>query len=307
MLRLPPFVTLSATLYHFPSFAVNDCLMDALKYHVVFFRVFKPLLILERLGVGFEVDYIPHVLAGIENFIDGGFAPVIRAVLVCAVFLSAPADALAFPVFCGGKDFFLLQPGGNAVFAHTVNAQLVNIPHNLGGVLVYNPLFGIVGVFDVAVERLRERNTGGTAKPLRAAYLAGNVPCVPLVHNVSEGRKLIFSLGAVHAVIDGDKADIVLWEKIVGVVAHLPDILRAAVSTTMNVVLMLSLLQPRYGKVVTRLAMLGILTLDFGTALYCYFLGDLTMLSRIDIILFAVLCFAVRPLFKDTFMQWLLV
>lgn len=86
---------------------------------------------------------------------------------------------------------------------------------------------------------------------------------------------------------------------------HLPDIIRAAVSTTMNVVLMLTLLQPKYGKKVTRLAMLGILTLDFGTALYCYFWGDLTMLSRIDFVIFAVLCFVVRPLFKDTFMQWL--
>lgn len=86
---------------------------------------------------------------------------------------------------------------------------------------------------------------------------------------------------------------------------HLSDIIRAAVSTTMNVVLMLTLLQPKYGKAVTRLAMLGILLLDFGTALYCYFYGDLTMLSRIDLILFAVLCFAVRPLFRDTFMQWL--
>lgn len=88
-------------------------------------------------------------------------------------------------------------------------------------------------------------------------------------------------------------------------IEHLPDILRAAVSTTMNVVLMLTLLQPKYGKKVTRLAMLGILVLDFGTALYCYLWGNLTLLSRIDLILFAVLCFAVRPLFRDTFMQWL--
>ncbi|MDD4524594.1 MAG: GHKL domain-containing protein [Lachnospiraceae bacterium] len=88
-------------------------------------------------------------------------------------------------------------------------------------------------------------------------------------------------------------------------IEHLPDILRAAVSTTMNVVLMLTLLQPKYGKKVTRLAMLGILVLDFGTALYCYLWGDLTLLSRIDLILFAVVCFAVRPLFRDTFMQWL--
>lgn len=85
----------------------------------------------------------------------------------------------------------------------------------------------------------------------------------------------------------------------------LPDLLRAAVSTTMNVVLMLSLLQPKYGKKVTCFAMLGILTLDFGSALYCYIFGSLTLLARIDFFLFTLLCFAVRPLFKDTFMQWL--
>ncbi len=85
----------------------------------------------------------------------------------------------------------------------------------------------------------------------------------------------------------------------------LPDFLRAIVSTTMNVVLMLSLLQPKYGKKVTRLAMLGILCADLGTAIFCYLSGNLTLLARIDMVLFAVLCFAVKPLFKDTFMQWL--
>ncbi|ATW26672.1 GHKL domain-containing protein [Candidatus Formimonas warabiya] len=85
----------------------------------------------------------------------------------------------------------------------------------------------------------------------------------------------------------------------------LPDFLRALVSTTGNVVLMLSLLQPKYGKKVTRLAMLGILSADLGTAVYCYLNGTLTLLAKIDMVLFAVLCFAVKPLFKDTFMQWL--
>lgn len=85
----------------------------------------------------------------------------------------------------------------------------------------------------------------------------------------------------------------------------LPDFLRAIVSTTMNVLLMISLLQPKYGKKVTRLAMLGILAADLGTAVYCYLSGNLTLLAKIDMVLFAVLCFAVKPLFKDTFMQWL--
>ena len=84
-----------------------------------------------------------------------------------------------------------------------------------------------------------------------------------------------------------------------------PDLLRAAVSTTANVLLMGTLLQPRYSKKITVPALLGILAADLGTAIYCYLSGNLTLLSKLDIILFAVLCFAVRPLFKDTFMQWL--
>lgn len=85
----------------------------------------------------------------------------------------------------------------------------------------------------------------------------------------------------------------------------LPDLLRATISTTANVLLMMTLLQPKYSKKVTRLTMLGILAADLGTAIYCYLSGNLTLLSKIDIVLFAILCFAVRPLFKDTFMQWL--
>lgn len=84
-----------------------------------------------------------------------------------------------------------------------------------------------------------------------------------------------------------------------------PDFLRAAVSTTANVLLMMTLLQPKYSKKITTLTMLGILSADLGTAVYCYLSENLTLLSKLDIVLFAVLCFAVRPLFKDTFMQWL--
>lgn len=85
----------------------------------------------------------------------------------------------------------------------------------------------------------------------------------------------------------------------------LPDLLRAAISTTANVLLMMTLLQPKYSKKITLMTMLGILAADLGTAVFCYLSGNLTLLSKLDIALFALLCFAVRPLFKDTFMQWL--
>jgi signal transduction histidine kinase len=86
---------------------------------------------------------------------------------------------------------------------------------------------------------------------------------------------------------------------------HFPDFLRAAISTTANVLLMMTLLQPKYSKKVTLLTMFGILAADLGTAVYCYLSGNLTLLAKLDIVLFAVLCFAVRPMFRDTFMQWL--
>jgi signal transduction histidine kinase len=85
----------------------------------------------------------------------------------------------------------------------------------------------------------------------------------------------------------------------------IPDFLREVVSATMNILLMLSLLQPKYGKKITGLAMSGMLTADFLSAFFCYLAGNLTLLARMDLILFTVLCFAVRPLFRDSFMQWL--
>lgn len=88
-------------------------------------------------------------------------------------------------------------------------------------------------------------------------------------------------------------------------ITYFPDFLRAVVSTTANVLLMMTLLQPKYSKKVTWLPMLTVLAADLGTAVYCYLSGNLTLLAKLDIILFAVLCFAVRPFFKDNVMQWL--
>lgn len=85
----------------------------------------------------------------------------------------------------------------------------------------------------------------------------------------------------------------------------IPSILRAVVSTTANVLLMMIFLQPKYSKKATFITMAFILVADLGTAIYCYVSGNLTMLSKIDVILFTVLCFAARPMFKDNFMQWL--
>lgn len=86
---------------------------------------------------------------------------------------------------------------------------------------------------------------------------------------------------------------------------YFPDFLRGVISTTGNVLLMITLLQSKYSKKVTLFTMLGILAVNLGTSVYCYLSGNLTMLGKVGVIVFAVLSFAVRPMFKDTFMQWL--
>ncbi len=86
-----------------------------------------------------------------------------------------------------------------------------------------------------------------------------------------------------------------------------PDFLRALVSLIMEVLLMFSMLQPKFGKRVNGLTIMGIIAVNLFTAVYCYVRGDLTLLARLDLILFGVICFAIRPLFRDSFMQWMFI
>ncbi|TGE32560.1 GHKL domain-containing protein [Desulfosporosinus sp. Sb-LF] len=85
----------------------------------------------------------------------------------------------------------------------------------------------------------------------------------------------------------------------------LPDFLRGTVTDIMNILLMLTLLQPKYGKKVTGLGMAGILTVNLLVNGFGYLTGNLTLLAKLDFILWIVICFGARPLFRDSFMQWL--
>lgn len=84
-----------------------------------------------------------------------------------------------------------------------------------------------------------------------------------------------------------------------------PNFLRGLVSATMNILLMLSLLQPKYGKKITNRIMVGITVVNMIISIFCYINGNLTLLTRVGIIVLTILCFLIRPLFRDSFMQWL--
>lgn len=83
------------------------------------------------------------------------------------------------------------------------------------------------------------------------------------------------------------------------------DILRGVVSNIMNLTLVFSLLQPKYSKKVTNFALAAIIIVNsiFASLYYAY--GNLTSLSRFSLALFTVITLLIRPLFKDSFMQWL--
>lgn len=84
-----------------------------------------------------------------------------------------------------------------------------------------------------------------------------------------------------------------------------PDILRVLIDATMNVLLMLLLLQPKYSKKITALTMFGISAIDVSVAVFWYLSGNLTQLAKWLVVLFTILCIVVRPIFQDSFMQWL--
>lgn len=150
-----PFCTFPDTLHHFPCLTVNNPLMDALENRMIFLRVFVAPLILEGFGVGLEVYHIPHIFAGVEDFIDCGLAPIVGAVFERTALFSASADTLAFPVFRGSKDLLLFQSVCYAVFAQAIYTQFVDIAHDFGRVLVHDPAFWVCRVFYVPVQGLR--------------------------------------------------------------------------------------------------------------------------------------------------------
>lgn len=87
--------------------------------------------------------------------------------------------------------------------------------------------------------------------------------------------------------------------------AYIPDFLRTIVSVAMNIVLMLTLMEPKYSKKVIIFVMLGIMFADLSLSFYCYLIYDVTVLGKLELLLFTALCFIIKPFFKDSFVQWL--
>ena len=107
-------------------------------------------------------------------------------------------------------DFALGEDIGNLRRSISVHAQLENLTNYLGGSIVHDPMVLIVRVFGISVWRLGTQRFAGFALCLehRTNFLTG-VLGVKFVENVDKRSKItVLLIGAVHAIVDGNEANI---------------------------------------------------------------------------------------------------
>ena len=141
-----------------------------------------------------------------------GNVPVdLTAVLLCAV-----------P--CGVGNALIGQHSCNAVGGETLNAKIVDAPDDLCRLLVYDRRAVLVRARHIAV-RIVPRGIFARllARLQHCADLLGGIRRVPFVKHVHDGHHVhacAVSVGGVHVVVDGDKADAVGGKDVVEVLTH---------------------------------------------------------------------------------------
>ena len=200
---------------------VDDGLVAVREDQPVLPGVVDALVVLEGLGAGLEVDHVAAVLLSVEDTVDGRALPL--AVVGLGLLAAAP-DALGGPVGGAVKVPLVLHDPGDGVGAVALQIQLEDLPHHRRGVRVDDPVLAVLRVLLIAVGWLGERFARPPARVVGRAHLAADVSGVKLVHHVAERgqlRGLVHAGDSVHAVVDGNEADVVIGEVLLRVVAHL--------------------------------------------------------------------------------------
>lgn len=149
---------------------------------------------------------------------DGGAVPHIRSAEFA---FPRTIDALFTPIGDGGKDFLLGEYCGDLLRSITIQSHSEYSADYLGGLLIHDPPFGIVGVFLVAIRRRPHRLTGIALDLVADPALLADVAGVPLIEQVADRRQLVLALGGVDVVRNRHQADVVLREKLLGQPPHL--------------------------------------------------------------------------------------
>ena len=73
----------------------------------------------------------------------------------------------------------------------------------------------------MTIRRQAKGITGISAQLLGASDFPADVFRIPFVHDIAERGEIIFSLFAVYAIVDGDKTNVMIREKSIGIIAYL--------------------------------------------------------------------------------------
>ena len=152
--------------------------MDIEEDGPVFLRVFNAPLHLVGFGVAFEVDDIAAVFLQGEDFLDGGMSPFGR---LQGTFVATAFDALVPPVVSWIDDPILAQGVCNFSQSIPLQGHIIDTPHHISGLRVDHPKSGIVGIFDISIGRLGQRDARVAFHLVDNFPLLGNVLGVPLV------------------------------------------------------------------------------------------------------------------------------
>lgn len=85
----------------------------------------------------------------------------------------------------------------------------------------------------------------------------------------------------------------------------LPDLLRSTTTNVMVLLLLMTLAQPRYRTWVMALPVAAVILICPVLEISLYLRRDYTRVAQLNLALIVVICVAMRPLFRDTFRQWL--
>ena len=195
--------------------------MSVLKHHPVLFRVVDTAVVLKRLGMRFEVQHIAAVFLPRQDTVNGARFPLVRIRLT---FLAAAVDAFGRPVRRTVEVLLVLHDPCDGILAVAVKIELENLPDDRSGFRVDDPALLVLRVFHIAVRGLGERFARPPSGIVRRPHLAADILGVQLVHDILDGDKIVHvrcPVNAVHIIVDGDKADIVVGEIVFGVISHL--------------------------------------------------------------------------------------
>ena len=189
---------------------LDDRLMDVLEHHPILTVIVDSLLILVGFGISFEIENVTTVFLQGENFGYCGAVPLGRRLLFA---LAGAFDALREPVGPRGQDIVLFKLGGNLLCSEPLQSHAVNAAHNLGCLVIHDPMLRIIRVLDVTIGRLAHRLTGIALDLIADAPLFADIAGIPLVEQVADRGKLIFALCRVDVIRNGHQADIMVREK----------------------------------------------------------------------------------------------